>query len=110
MLFNSDTVNLTLKTKGEETEGLIIFVVFCIFCYFCSFWCFNRRWLGVGRVGQNESGSPVFLVLFEDGGRRVSTRILLFFVSDVNQWNEDTGWVKGKTFSKNGGCGGGWSS
>ena len=54
-----------LKTKGEETEGLIIFVVFCIFCYFCSFSCFNRRWLGVGRVGQNESGSPVFLVLFE---------------------------------------------
>ena len=99
-----------LKTKGEETEGLIIFVVFCIFCYFCSFSCFNCRWLGVGRVGQNESGSPVFLVLFEDGGRRVSTRILLFFVSDVNQWNEDTGWVKGKTFSKNGGCGGGWSS
>ena len=94
MLLNSATVNLMLKTKGEETEGLIIFVFFCIFCYFCSFSCFNRRWLGVGRVGRNESGYPVFLVLFEDGGRRVSTRILLFFVSDVNQWNEDTGWLK----------------
>ena len=27
----------------------------------------------------------------------MSTRILLFFVSDVNQWNEDTGWVKKDT-------------
>ena len=37
--------------------------------------------------------SFVFLVLFKDGGRRVSQRYHLF-ISDVNQGIKDTGWVQ----------------
>ena len=35
----------------------------------------------------------VFLVLFKDGGRRVSPRFHLF-VSAVNQRNKEAGWVQ----------------
>ena len=44
-----------------------------------------------GRVVRWQDGR--FLVLFEDGGRRVSPRFYNF-VSDVNQWNEWARWVQ----------------
>ena len=40
-----------------------------------------------------EITSFVFLVLFKDGGCRVSPRFH-FFVSDVNQGNQEAGWVQ----------------
>ena len=44
-------------------------------------------------LGLAEILSFVFLVLFKDGGRRVSLRFYLF-VSDVNQGNKEAGWVQ----------------
>ena len=75
---------------------------------FCSLECFNCWWVGGGRVeqkvfpGSAEIVSFVFLVLFKDGGRRVSPRFHLFVsdVSDVlflfvsNQGNKDVRWVQ----------------
>ena len=40
LLFNSDIVNLLLKTSGGETEGLI--------CYFCCLKCSDCQWVGGG--------------------------------------------------------------
>ena len=40
-----------------------------------------------------EITSFVLLVLFKDGGRRVSPRFNIF-VSDVNQCNKEVGWVQ----------------
>ena len=43
-------------------------------------------------LGQAKIASPMFLVLFKDGGRRVSLRFLFF--SDVKQGDEDARWVQ----------------
>ena len=47
-------------------------------------------WSRKSYLGPDEITSFVCLVLFKDGGRRVSPRIN-FFVSDVNQGNEEAG-------------------
>ena len=44
-------------------------------------------------LGQAEIKFFVFLVLFKDGGHKVSPRFHLF-VSDVNQGNKEAGWVQ----------------
>ena len=49
-------------------------------------------WSRKSCLAPTEITSFVFLVLFKDGGRRVSQRYL--FISDVNQGIKDTGWVQ----------------
>ena len=44
-------------------------------------------------LGPAETASFVFLVLFKDGGRRVSLNFIIF-VSDVNQGNEEARWIQ----------------
>ena len=44
-------------------------------------------------LGPAEIPSAVFLVLFKDGRRRMSLRFHLF-VFDVNQGNEEAGWIQ----------------
>ena len=74
MIFNSDIVNLLLKTSGGETEGLLQLSVGGWVVVTCSRKCF----------------AFVFLVLFKNGGRRVSPRFHLF-ISDVNKTNKEGG-------------------
>ena len=62
----------------------------CYFCNFCSLECFNCRWVSGGTwsktsyLGQAEIAPFVFLVLFKDGGRRVSPRFLILFLMLIN--------------------------
>ena len=66
--------------------------------FFCSLECFNCWWAVVAWsrkscLGSAEIACFVFLVLFEDWGRRAGLKLHLF-VSDVNQENEDAGLVQ----------------
>ena len=75
---------------GEKQEAL--------FCYFCNLKYFivggrvvvawSRSYLGLAEIA-----SFVSLILFKDGGRRVSPRFHLF-VPSVNQRKEEAGWVQ----------------
>ena len=50
-------------------------------------------WSRKSYLGPDEIASFLFVVLFKDGGRRVSPRFH-FFVFGVNQGNEGAGWVQ----------------
>ena len=100
LLFNSDIANLLLKTSWGEVRDrrpkLVIFVVWSIFivvavvvgggggvCVGGMFVAWSRK----SFLGSVQIAYFVFLALFKDGGRMVSSRFHLF-VSDVNQENE----------------------
>ena len=76
---------------GEKQEAL--------FCYFCNlkYFIVGGRvvvaWSRRSYLGLAEIASFVSLILFKDGGRRVSPRFHLF-VPYVNQGKEETAWVQ----------------
>ena len=78
--------------RGWEAKGLIFF-------YFCFLEFFNCRWIRGGGVEQKVLFKVswnrifLFLVLFKNGGRGLSSRFHLF-VSGVNQGNEEAVWVQ----------------
>ena len=89
LIFNSDIVNLLLNTFS---------FFFFFFFFFGSLECFYYEWVVVvwnskSCLGPNEIRSFVFLVLFKNGGCRVSPRFNIF-VSDVNQGIKDVAWVQ----------------
>ena len=99
LLFNSDIANLLLKTNWggvrDRKPKLVIFVVWSILIVVvvvggggvCVCVCVFVAWGRKSFLGSAEIASFVFLALFKDGGRMVSSRFHLF-VSDVNQENE----------------------
>ena len=99
LLFNSDIANLLLKTNWggvrDRKPKLVIFVVWSILIVVvvvggggvCVCVCVFVAWGRKSFLGSAEIASFVFLALFKDGGRMVSSRFHLF-VFDVNQENE----------------------
>ena len=71
------------------------FVFFLVFgsALIVGGWLVVVVWSRKSCLGPAEITFFVFLVLFKDGGRRVSPRYHLF-VSDVNQGIKDAGWVQ----------------
>ena len=84
LFFNSDIKNLLLKANGGETESLI----FLFWSALVVGGWMVVAWSRNSCLGPAEIASFVFLILLEDGGRKVSPRFHLF-VSDVNQGNEE---------------------
>ena len=85
-------MNLLLRTDGERNRrpSFVIFVVWSdliVGRWLVVVW--SRRFC----LEPVEVASFLFLVLFKDWGCRVSPRSHLF-VSDINQGNEEAGWVQ----------------
>ena len=85
-------MNLLLRTDGERNRrpSFVIFVVWSdliVGRWLVVVW--SRRFC----LEPVEVASFLFLVLFKDGGCRVSPRSHLF-VSDINQGNAEAGWVQ----------------
>ena len=89
LLFNSDFVDFLLETKvgRHRRPNFVIFVVSG--AYIIDWWVVvvsSRNFY----LEPAEIASIVLLVLFKDGGLRVSPRFHLI-VSNVNQGNEEAG-------------------
>ena len=92
LLFNSDIVNLLLKTNlGRNRRPN--FVVFVVWNTLVVGVLVLVVWSRKSCLGPAKIASFVFLILFKIGGPRVSLRFRLFF-SDVNQGNGEAGWIK----------------
>ena len=92
LLFNSDVVNLLLKTNVGRNRGPN-FVDFVVWNTLVVGGLVLVVWSRKSCLGPAKIASFVFLVLLKNGGRRVSLRFYLFF-SDVNQGNEEVGWIE----------------
>ena len=92
LVFSSNIVNLLLQANGGRIRRLN-FVIFVVWgTLIAGEWVLmtgSRK----SCLGPAEIASFVFLVLFKDGGRRMSLRFHLF-VSDVIQENEEAGWIQ----------------
>ena len=86
-------MNFLLKTidRGDRGPNVVIFVVLSAITVG---WWVALVWSRKSYLGLAESTSYVFLVLFKDWEHMVSSRFHLF-VFDVNQGNEEAGWVQG---------------
>ena len=96
LLFSCDIVNFLLNTNGGETEGLILLFYVVWSTLIVGGWVLVGvlvAWSRKSCLGPAEITPFVFLVLLKDGGRRVSLRFHLFD-SDVNQGNEEAGWIQ----------------
>ena len=92
LVFSSNIVNLLLQANGGRIRRLNFVIVVVWGTLIVGEWVLMAR-SRKSCLGPAEIASFVFLVLFKDGGRRMSLRFHLF-VSDVIQENEEAGWIQ----------------